>query len=453
MNSASAPGLPRTLARGAGVIVCLLLLVFYITAASEHGRRVNLSKARADQSGYLLDAEYVYANWHGQTPPLPIGFRNRMPIYAGYLAVFYHPGLTDPEFFEVGKVLNIYLSVALLAVLAVVVRRELPPHVAINLMGIVTFGYFIYKAAYTQSELLFYFFFFLAFLGCWHLSRMRGSTRTLGLAALTGGLAGLAYLTKAAVPLLVGVFLAIFMAQPVVALLRSTVNREAAWRTLAWRTAAALIFGMTYLAVLSPYLATNKRLFGRYFYNVNSTFYVWYDDWPAASVGVRLHHDDEGLPDVPESEIPTLRRYLKSHTFAQIAQRIGSGLADMAITAYRTYDFLPYVILYLGMLAVLAVRRSEALRAMLREHRWMVVFLACYAGVYVVATAFYFPISGTGTARFYMAHLLPFFFVMSRVLSSARFNLRAFHLATTVVLAFDIAFRTYPRLMTTYGGF
>ena len=48
--------------------------------------------------------------------------------------------------------------------------------------------------------------------------------------------------------------------------------------------------------MLSPYLRTNKTVFGRYFYNVNTTFYVWYDDWPQASVGTIKHGDDVGWP-------------------------------------------------------------------------------------------------------------------------------------------------------------
>ena len=61
----------------------IALSIFYVVAASEHGRRVNTSKARGDQSGYLWDAENVYANWQGRQPPVVIGERNRMPLYAG----------------------------------------------------------------------------------------------------------------------------------------------------------------------------------------------------------------------------------------------------------------------------------------------------------------------------------------------------------------------------------
>ena len=78
----------------------------------------------------------MYANWHGRQPPVVIGERNRMPLYAGYLALFYHRDLSDPAFFEVAKRANIYLSLALLVLLAVIFFRELPPLAATNLTGI-----------------------------------------------------------------------------------------------------------------------------------------------------------------------------------------------------------------------------------------------------------------------------------------------------------------------------
>ena len=66
--------------------------------------------------------------------------------------------------------------------------------------------------------------------------------------------------------------------------------------------AALLVVSAVFLAVLSPYLRTNKRVFGHYFYNVNTTFYMWYDDWPQASVGTIKHGDGVGWPAMPADE-------------------------------------------------------------------------------------------------------------------------------------------------------
>ena len=155
--------------KAARIVLLVALGVLYHAAATEHARAVNTSKARGDQSGYLWDAQQVYWNWHGRTPPVLVGERNRMPLYAGYLALFYSPEITDDEYFVVAKRWNIWLSLALLAALAVFFARQLPPLVAANLTAVVAFGYFVFKAGYAQSELLFYFLFFAVFVGFWQL--------------------------------------------------------------------------------------------------------------------------------------------------------------------------------------------------------------------------------------------------------------------------------------------
>src|SRR6266540_3214716 len=73
------------------------LAVVYVAGATQHAEQVNTFKARGDQSGYLWDAQNVYANWHGATPPILIGERNRMPWYAAFLAVFWSPAMSNDE--------------------------------------------------------------------------------------------------------------------------------------------------------------------------------------------------------------------------------------------------------------------------------------------------------------------------------------------------------------------
>jgi hypothetical protein len=452
------------LTRAATAAVCVGVIWFYVAAATEHGRQINVSKARGDQSGYLGDAQRVYGIWTGTGPKLPVGDRNRMPLYAGYLAFFYHQGLSDPDFFDVGKRANIWLSLALLAIIGVVVWRELPPIAALNLVGVAAFGTFIFKAGYTQSELLFYALFFFAFLVCWHLLRSPAGPQSLALGALAGGLAGLAYLTKAAVMPFVLLVVAALVLQPG-ALADTHRSTRPGARHTAWRASACLALGVAFLAVLSPYLATNKRLYDRYFFNVNSTFYVWYDDWPKASVHIRDLGDGQRWPDIPDRDLPGPGRYWREHSIGHIARRVASGFQDMAVVSYRTYNFLWYLIVYGGAVAVLAGVERRRMGAMLRDHAWLSLFLVAYAALYLFATAFYYPISGTGTARFLMAHLLPLFFVLSRVLSSERFSAcvwTPFGLTVTparvqagimVMLAIDVCTHVWPRLMSTYGGF
>lgn len=282
--------------------VVVLLATFYVAAAKEHDTRINVSKARGDQSGYLMDAENVYANWHGRQPPVLIGERNRMPLYAGYLALSYRPTMSDQRFFEIGKRRNIYLSLLLLAALYPILRRYLAPHPARNLLLVTAFGSFIFKASYVQSDLLFYFLFFAAFALILELIRRPFTwPATTARAIGAGRVGGLAHLSKAAAMPLIGI--------AGVVLLGMGLWEVRARKSGGRRILAAVLMATAFFAVLSPYLLENKRAFGRYLYNVNTTFYMWYDDWPQASGGTIQHGDGVGWPTMPAADLPSASRY------------------------------------------------------------------------------------------------------------------------------------------------
>jgi hypothetical protein len=285
-------------------------------------------------------------------------------------------------------------------------------------------------------------------------------------ALVTGALAGVSHLTKAAMLPFVAIFLGIFAVR---ALWQFAVaGRSAAGngrQGLVWQTLTAVVFTAAFLAVLWPYISTSKRVFGHYFYNVASTFCIWYDNWAQASVGTRLHGDGVGWPTMPESELPSASRYWREHTIGQISARIGNGLADIVIRSYTTYGHFKYLTLYLAMLGALIVTRRPILARLARDHVWLAAFLAVYGVVYLLAVAFYEPISGTGTARFFLAHLLPLFYAATRIasahsirgvgwtLAGTPVTLAHFHWLVTATIALDVLFGVWPRLMTTYGGF
>ena len=82
----------------------------------------------------------------------------------------------------------------------------------------------------------------------------------------------------------------------------------------------------------------------------------------------------------------------------------------MAAVSLRGYMFAGPVVLYLAAaLAVLTTRR-RAVVGLVQRHIALGAFLIAYAGLYLPAVAFYEPISGTGTARFLLAHLAPLLF-------------------------------------------
>jgi hypothetical protein len=461
MTDASVRGRParRFLRASAGLAVLALLAWFYHAAATAHARTVNTSKARGDQSAYLGEAKLIYANWTGKLNPPIVQPRNRMPLYPAFLAMLYDPAWSDDELFVHAKEQSIWLSLVLLAAIGFVARRSLPPLLAANLLLIVAFGCFVFRAGYAQSEVLFNAFNFVAFVMMWRVFRERSAMPGLVWAGAAGALAATAHLTKAAMLPLVALFVLVCIGGELLALWR---RGPAA--VLGWRLGGGVVTALVFLAVLYPYVSTSKRVHGQYFYNLNTSALIWYDNYPQASIAL-MSYGPDGWPPGPPDQRPGLIRYWREHTTAEIAARFGHGFLDMLTSSYRTFWYLKFVAAYLALAVLLAATARRAFLEAIGRNRSLVVFLGLYAAVYVPAIAFYEPVSGTGTTRFLMPHLTPFLFACSAFFAAEPFRrcrwpvgdveVTAAHLHIAVLgsMLFDIAFWLWPRIMTTYGGF
>ena len=435
------------------------LIFYYLAGAIEHASSVNTFKARGDQSAYLAEAKLIYYNRHGVHDPPILQPRNRMPLYPAFLAARYDPKWSDDEFFEHAKRFNIELSAVLLAIVAVVFKRHLPALPAANLTLIVAFGYFVFKAGYVQSELLFYALHLFAFVAFWHLLESQTPRATLVYAMLAGVLAALAHLTKAAMLPLVALCLAVYAID---ALIRSIKTRQIP--ALGWRLAGCVLFAASFLAVLYPYIANSKRVHGQYFYNLNTSALIWYDNYPQASVAI-LSYGPDGWPPGRRSARPGLQKYWREHTIGQIVERFDRGLRDMLVRSYHTFWYLKFVTVYVMGAVLLIASEWRSFTEVIRRHAALAVFLLLYAAVYGPAVAFYEPISGTGTTRFLLVHVAPLLLVLSVLFESASFRDRRWevggvefgtphlHVLLLAIIGLDLTFTLWPRLMTTYGGF
>ena len=442
-----------------GVALAAGLGWYYCSGALEHARVVNTAKSRGDQSAYLYEAQILYKNWHGLNDPPVVQPRNRMPLYPAFLAAIYRPSWTDPEFFEAAKTASIYLSLALLGVITAAAFLRFPPLPALNFVVSIAFGYFVFKAGYTQSELLFYALHLLSFVMCWQMFVEMRTARQLGYAGAAGLLAALAYLTKAANLPFAALVAAVGGGRALITLLRT---REA--RTSTRAAAPVVVFGVAFLAVLSPYLRTSKQIYGQYFYNLNTAALVWYDNYPEASVAI-LSYGPDGWPPGPRSVRPSAIGYWRRHSLSQIAARFGRGFRDMGAVLFRGYLIAGPLALYLAAaVAVVATRRSLAV-GLIQRHVALGVFLAAYAALYLPAIAFYEPTSGTGTARFLLAHVAPLLFAITMLLThrdvgrqqwrvgGLPVSVRHFHWLAAAMLIVSLLFLVPHRLATTYGGF
>lgn len=448
------------------VTPAVLVLAFcYHAGASMHSRAMNTQRVRADQSGYLWDAVAIYQGRHGG-PETLIGERNRMPVYPWLLSWLYDPAMSPDEFFEVAKRWNIRASMILLALLAGVAFRQLPPLIASNFVLVVAFGYYIFKAGYAQVELLFYFLFFLTFLACWKLLRAETTAGTITYGILAGVLTALSHLAKAAMLPFVGILLLVLGFRAVSPLLArgSAAVRSGRGREVMVRTAGIAVFVVCFLGVLWPYISNSKKYFGHYFYNVNSTFYVWYDDWPAASMGTYRDGDGKGWPTTPPDKIPSMRKYFREHTVGQVAERLLNGFKEMVTVSYTRLWYFKFTAMYAAFALLLVSSGRRQFVGLVRRQPYVFLFMLLYGVLYAAAVAFYQPISGT-SLRMLLAHLAPFLFVVSALSAHPSFRelqwsvagatVRPihFHVLMLVTIAFDIVFVLPWRLTADFAGY
>ncbi len=435
-------------------------MVVYVSAALRHARVVNLDRGSTDQSAYmgyarsLAESNYTY-----------VGDRNRMPLYPILQSLAYDPGATAEEWFARGKALNIALSVCCLIGLFAMLRCHLPAAAAIALTLIVAFTVLVFKAGYFQAEILFYTLNFFSFLLMNRLLH-RPSWKE-GVAA--GALLGLSHLTKASVIPGLALFFVVGALELAYGLhttrrTRSTGQASAVGQKgIRSHVATWVCVGLAFLLTVGPYLVNSKRVYGQYFYNVNSTFYLWYDSWDEAKEGTRAHGDRYGWPDMPPEMIPSAGKYLREHTPAEIIGRVTNGLEALFRQAVQSYGYFKYEVVYLVSALILALAYHRHTRRLLLQHRFLWLFNALYFAAYLLLYAWFTPICSGN--RLPLAQFLPLMFGLSVVIyrlygevARVAFRGRSVSLTTvlTVAVLFLLAYDAYDvithRIVSMYGG-
>jgi hypothetical protein len=317
----------------------------------------------------------------------------------------------------------------------------------------------MFKAGFFQAELLFYFLNFLTFV--WMLALL--SRPSLALAALTGVFAGLAYLTKASVPPGLILFLFFLGAKGFTEWYRARQHQPSNKLANArnWILAFPVVV-LLFLVTVYPQIRNQKRVFGRYFYNVNSTFYIWYDSWEEVKSGTNAHGDREGWPDMPDKDLPSAAKYLREHTPAQIAGRFSSGIQEQFRRTSRSYGYFKYVMIYMAALLGLAIWQWPQTRKFLAGPPFRAMFSVTLFISYFLMYAWYSPINSGN--RFILGHFLPLIFALSLGLHSYKLPegwkisgrtvdaLTVVNIFVLGVLVVDIYLIMTQRISTMYGG-
>ncbi|MBN1868540.1 hypothetical protein JW916_14760 [Candidatus Sumerlaeota bacterium] len=398
--------------------IALLGFLLLLFGMERQRRLVNVDMRRMDQSAYMRNARRM-----AQSHFRDLGDRNRTPLHPVMMAVFYREDMSNDDLFDLGKRLGeVVAVVALLGFFAVLKRySRLPDALAATLVAALTV--FAYKAPYVRADVLFYGLFFLLFASMVEtIARPR-----LGIAAAAGLSAGLAYLAKGSVPPAVGLgfaFLSAMFIRNLYARLRGPHDPDSPAR-LSWRSTVAplycgLVFVFVFLLTVFPYIRDTKAIYGRYFYNVSSTFYMWYDSWEEAERGTKAHGDRRGWPDTPEDQIPSMRKYLREHSTRQIVSRVARGTRMTWRRTWHSYGYMPFVSFYLICALAIALQSPRGFYRWVSRprNRMLALFASAFFGGYSLAYVWYTPIGG-GT-RFILSLLLPALFVFVRFLAHAQ---------------------------------
>jgi hypothetical protein len=163
-----------------------------------------------------------------------------------------------------------------------------------------------------------------------------------------------------------------------------------------------LVFA-AFLVTVSPYAYTSKRVHGSWFYNVNSTYHMWLDSWEEA-MAIGAHGDRVQWSEMAPEDLPGPFRYLREHSAATIAHRIGRGLLDVIV---RTLPYHVFALPYLALCLLVGSRWPAAFHHVLvGDGRWAVTgFVASCGAAYLLLLAFYAPI--TTEARLALSQYLP----------------------------------------------
>ncbi len=391
---------------GCIALVCFWLIVGmgYVWAAGRQKQRINLSAAAGGQYPYLVYTRQVAEA--GVTRHF--GDRNRMPLYPSLLALAYDEDwdtfVARSAWFAIVSSLVILVGIGGLA------YRSLPPWPATALTLTAVIAVFIQKASFVQAELLYYGLLLASWLLLCRVIRRPGAWWALP----AGVLLGLTHLTKAsgaatlvAFVAAVGVHCVVLAWQvkrPAVRDLEGPVSPKARDVLL-----SGVIVVVTFLAVTYPYLSNNQARFGRYFYNVNSTFFMWCDSWEEAQAFADAHHISEHYPAASPDEIPGPLNYWRTHSLKRILGRLGYGFRTLAALAWHGpyAKYLALVVVFCTALAAGQVRRLK--KPALED--WIIgLFCAMFFGGYLLSYAWYAQVAFGD--RFLLSLFLPTMFAV-----------------------------------------
>lgn len=399
--------------------VCIIL-AFYGWVAHARRELDPTPLSRGDQAAYLAYARQMYDSHYSVA-----GDRNRMPVFPFLLSLVYRPGMSDAEFLARAQSFNIDLSILLLGLFFLMLRRFFASFYSVALLVVAAFGVFVYRAETVEVEPLYYFLGFFAFI---LLLRMLIAPRWW-LAISAGAATALAYLTKASMLPTLAIWSVVFASQVVWE--RRSHRRL---REIGWRFGHLLLALGTFAALVFPYERTSKRLYGHYFFNVNSAYYMWCDSWPEAVAFTKSYR---AHADFPPDQRPSPAKYWREHSAVQIAGRFLHGLKTFATRSAKLAGYYKFVLFFALSGTVLSARRWPLPGGLIKSELFGASFCFVFFFCYILLYAWYDAV--VTDSRFLLSLFLPFLFVASKFVlalgEDRSFTIRRHRLSFTDLVA------------------
>lgn len=376
-----------------------LLTLGFFAGALAQARWVNVDATTHDQSAYLAQARML-AETHFTAPTNRI----EMPAFPALLSLFYRDGLDDAAWFWRAKLVSIGVAFVCALAMTLTLRRMLARDSARLATIAIVFFVFMFRAAYVQTEPLYY------LLSCWTVFAIDRLWRepSFPRALLAGALLGAAWLAKASILVCGIVALPLFLGREAIACARKHL-----FAALGARLAMGATAVIAFVGVIAPYARTTHELQGRWLYNMSPAYVMWCDSWEDFIDHMRRLGPVEGWSTLPDqSDVPSMAHYLSSHSVGQMAWRTiaGSGLVLVNLLAS---PFGPIVLATTIAVVVLLARTSLLAQLPWRDPRSGLWFVA-YFVVHATLQGFYAPIAAG--PRFSIAIALPAFVLLLRAL-------------------------------------
>ena len=437
--------------------IALFFLVLYLDIAQKQSE-VNHDLTTSDQRAYMNFAKKAYESRFQYT-----GTRNRMPLYPWIQALFYSPPMDDEAFFQQGKQLNIALSLVGLLALGIAFFHRFSKLYAFYSILAIAFTVFAIKSPYFQVEILFYTLFGLAFILSLEALLSPKWHKSIGV----GVLFALAHFSKASALPGLFIFISSYGILFLSRLFSRSLNREQVRHILYHALAPLVVF----MALLFPYFQESKEKYGTYFYNVNTTFYIWFDSWDDAKEWASIAHPRQGWPDMPDEEIPSLSKYLNEHSSNEIIDRFRQSIKQILVSGcygkwsrYR-YGYCSQVGLSLLILALGLLPLFKGIRRRKGEHNMHIVwYVLLFFLLYALSFVWYMPIIAGGH-RTILSLAIPLLWTVGLVVHAPQIqvlqrtifqgSIKGFHivyLLLTLTLLYEIYQVIALRAETVYSG-